>query len=230
MPTKSHSGVRSMKTPRLTSARIALDENYVRTTTGRRPWLRCGNVEPTRPLAVSAQRWVALLRGINVGRNKRVTMADLRALLESLGYDEVRTHGQSGNAVFATERGRAPELEGQIAARIEADLGMEVKVLVRAAGELAAVVDQNPFVARRIGAKELHVAFCSAAPSAGALATVDPEACAPDEFALGPGVIYVRLPNGVTGSRLPDWERVLGVDVTARNWNTVTRLHELTGG
>lgn len=179
---------------------------------------------------MKATTWVALLRGINVGRNKRVAMADLRALLESLGYDEVRTHGQSGNAVFATERGRAPELELQIASRISADLAMDVRVLVRTAGELAAVVDQNPFVARRIDAKELHVAFCSAARSAGALATVDPEACAPDEFELGSRVIYLRLPNGVTGSRLPNWERVLGVDVTARNWNTVTRLHELAGG
>ncbi|HEY4868864.1 MAG TPA: DUF1697 domain-containing protein, partial [Candidatus Dormibacteraeota bacterium] len=92
--------------------------------------------------------FVALLRGINVGRNKRLAMSDLRALLEALGYGDVRTHLQSGNAIFTTGRGAESKLEQQISARISADLGLDVSVLVRTSAELAAVAAGNPFVER----------------------------------------------------------------------------------
>ena len=74
--------------------------------------------------------WVALVRGINVGSYKRVAMSDLRELLESLGYGDVRTHLQSGNAVFRSSHGTAGKLEVQIAAKLDTELGLDVKVLV----------------------------------------------------------------------------------------------------
>ena len=92
--------------------------------------------------------WVALMRGINVGRNKRISMPDLRRMLESLGYAEVRTHGQSGNAMFSSGHGKAQTLEDEISARIRTDFAMDVVLLVRTAKEFAATVDANPFVAR----------------------------------------------------------------------------------
>lgn len=174
--------------------------------------------------------WVALLRGINVGRNKRLAMADLRALLESLGYRDVRTLLQSGNALFITDRGRGPVLERAIASRISADLGMDVKVLVRRAAELGSVVDANPFMAPGVDVSQLHAAFVSAAPPASAFAALHPADFAPDEFAVGDRVLYLRTPDGVRASRLPDWERLLGLAVTVRTWNTVTRLHALASG
>jgi uncharacterized protein (DUF1697 family) len=170
---------------------------------------------------------VALLRGINVGRNKRIAMADLRAMLESLGYDDVRTHLQSGNAFFAAGAGKDSKLEQEISAAIKATFGMQVAVLVRTATELASVVDSNPFVARGIDTSELHATFVAAAPAASKIAAVDRDACAPDEFAVGDRVIYLRLRNGVMGSRLPDWDKVLGIRTTTRNWNTTTRLREM---
>jgi uncharacterized protein (DUF1697 family) len=181
-------------------------------------------------MAASGKTWVALLRGINVGRAKRVAMGDLRALLESLGYGDVRTHGQSGNVVFTAGKGGAPALEKQIASKIEADLGLDVKVLVRTARELAAVVDANPFVKRKVDPKELHVAFLSGTPPAKKLASLNPAELAPDEFAPGKRVLYLRQPNGIMGSRLPDWEKMLGLTVTARNWNTTTKLRDLAAG
>jgi uncharacterized protein (DUF1697 family) len=173
--------------------------------------------------------WVALLRGINVGRNKRLAMSDLRALLEALGYGDVRTHLQSGNAIFTTDRGAASKLEQQISARISSDLGLEVSVLVRTSAELAAVVVGNPFVAQGVPASQLHAVFLSGVPSSAKVASVDHNAVAPDQFAFGERVVYARLPEGVMASRLPDWERMLGVRATQRNWNTVTRLHDLAG-
>lgn len=174
--------------------------------------------------------WVALLRGINVGRNKRVAMADLRALLEAFGFDEVRTHLQSGNAVFTDGKGGARQVEAKIAAAITDQLGLDVKVVVRSAGELAAVVDANPFVAEGVDPKELHVAFLSGAPSKAKLAGVDRDAVAPDRFSPGDRVLYLHLPDGVMASRLPNWERLLGLTVTVRNWRTTTRLREIAGG
>ncbi|HEY4868967.1 MAG TPA: DUF1697 domain-containing protein, partial [Candidatus Dormibacteraeota bacterium] len=173
--------------------------------------------------------WVALLRGINVGRNKRVAMADLRGLLDSLGYRDIRTHLQSGNAIFTTGRATASKLEQQIAERIKKDLDMDVSVLVRTSAELGAVAAGNPFVERGVPASQLHAVFLSGAPSSAKVASVDHDAVAPDQFAFGERVIYVRLPGGVMASRLPDWERVLGVRATQRNWNTVTRLLDLVG-
>ena len=171
--------------------------------------------------------WVALLRGINVGRAKRITMADLRTMLDSLGYTDVRTHGQSGNAVFVTGRRSPNSLEEDISTRIRGDFGMEVSVLIRPARELASVVDANPFVARGIAPSELHIAFLSAEPARAKVAGIDHDAVLPDEFAFGNRVIYERLPNGVMGMTLPDWERALGVRVTRRNWNTTTKLRDL---
>ena len=173
--------------------------------------------------------WVALLRGINVGRAKRISMQDLRTMLESMGYADVRTLGQSGNAIFATSQRKPEPLEREISAHIRSEFGMEVVVLLRTPAELGKVVDANPFVASGAPSSELHAAFLSEAPPAATAAAFDHDAFLPDEFAFGDRVIYVRLPNGITNSILPNWDRALGVRVTQRNWNTTTRLRDVAG-
>ena len=74
---------------------------------------------------------------------------------------------------------------------------------------------------------ELHAAFLSAEPSTATTAGIDREAHLPDEFAFGKRVVYLRLPRGIMGSTLPDWDRVLGVRATQRNWRTTTKLRDL---
>jgi uncharacterized protein (DUF1697 family) len=171
--------------------------------------------------------WVALLRGINVGHNKRIAMADLRAMLESLGNGDVRTLGQSGNLVFTSEQRKAAPLEKEVSKGIHATFGMDVAVLLRIASEFAAAVDANPFVRAGVATSELHAAFLSAEPAAAKSGGIDHDAFLPDEFAFGKRVVYVRLPNGVMGATLPDWDKVLGVRATQRNWNTTTKLRDL---
>ena len=173
--------------------------------------------------------WIALLRGINLGAKRRVAMADLRALLEGLGYEDVRTLLQSGNAVF-TAGARAADHEGAISGAIGDELGLDVAVLVRSASELASVVNANPFATEGADAKELHAVFLGSTPPKRKVDALDAEAYAPDEFALGKRVVYLRLPNGIQGARVPDWQKVLGVEITQRNWNTVTKLRDLTSG
>jgi uncharacterized protein (DUF1697 family) len=188
--------------------------------------------EPISTLAsmarASEKRWVVLVRGINLGRNKRLAMADFRALLEALGTD-VRTYLASGNALVTTSGAKvtAAGLEREIAARLKANLGLDVKVLVRSAEELATVVDQNPFPQEGVETKQLQAAFLAEKPPAVKTDSLDPEQFAPDRFEFGDRVIYLHMPNGFMGSNLPDWEKVLGVAATIRTWNVVTKLREL---
>ena len=170
--------------------------------------------------------WIALLRGINLGAHNKVAMSDLREMLEALGYRDVRTHIQSGNVIFGTT-GTGAELERKISARIKRELGVEIPVMVRSARQLKTVVDDNPFVRRKVPVGQLHVAFLSSQPAAAKVRTLEPKAYAPDQFEIGKQVIYLRLRDGVRGSRLPNWERVLDVSATVRTWKTVTRLLEL---
>ena len=86
----------------------------------------------------------AMLRSINVGGRNRVAMADLSALVASLGYDDVATYVQSGNVVFRGT-GASRTVAGRIADQIAADLGLSVAVLVRSQRELRAILAGNPY-------------------------------------------------------------------------------------
>lgn len=176
-----------------------------------------------------SMRYVALLRGINVGGHSRLTMPDLRALLSSLGFSAVATYIQSGNALFAASLRDPAVLAGQIEEGIAADLGMTVRVLVRSQDELAAVVAGNPFGGETIKRSQLHAAFLSGPVDPGRLAAVDSAQFAPDAFHPGDRVLYLHYPNGAYRSKLTNvfWERRLGLDATLRNWNTVTTLLEM---
>lgn len=170
---------------------------------------------------------MALLRGVNVGKAKRIAMADLRALIEGVGGEDVRTLLNSGNAVFRIGATSGAALEKKLSSAIKADLGLDVKVIVRSSAELQAIVDKNPFAARGADAKAMGVSFLSGPAAAAKIKTVDRDEVAPDEFEVGKDVIYTLQPNGVLATRLPDWGQLLDVTVTARNWNTVTKLLDL---
>ena len=174
--------------------------------------------------------YVALLRGINVGGHQKIRMSDLRGLMEGLGHESVQTYLQSGNAVFRTGRKSDASLAAAMEKAIAAELGLTVTVLVRSAAELAGVVDAMPYGGRGADAKQLHVAFLSAAPSAGAVKKLDAAQFAPDELEIAGREVYLHYPNGYGRTKLTNavLERRLGVDATTRNWRTVTKLAELT--
>ena len=175
---------------------------------------------------------IAFLRGINVGGRNKVAMADLRRLCEELGLRDVRTYVQSGNVVFDTD-GPAPELVAPaLRRRIEDELGVAAAVVVRTAGELAQVVAENPFTpAAEAEPTSVHVAFLSAEPVDPSVLEVDPEEYAPERVAPGDRVRYLLLPGGIGRSRLATdlARRRTGVEMTVRNWRTVTRLLEMAG-
>jgi uncharacterized protein (DUF1697 family) len=176
---------------------------------------------------------VAFLRAVNVGGRNRIAMSDLRELLESLGYGEVRTHLQSGNAVFAAAAAAAGGSPEQLAREIEGalagEVGLRVKVLVRTSAELERAIAANPLLDVAGDHARLLVTFLSHAPDREVIAELAPADFEPDVFAVGEREIYVWYPEGVRATKLSNafWERRLGVVATGRNWRTVTRLLEL---
>jgi uncharacterized protein (DUF1697 family) len=189
------------------------------------PWARRERIDAGGDAV--AGRQVALLRGINVGRAKRVEMADLRALVESLGYTDVRTLLNSGNVVFTAPRA-AP---GKAAARIEealaGQLGISARVTVFTAAELAAAVRDNPLL-EVAGDPSRHFVAFLADPADRRLEPLAGQEWAPEVLALGPRVAYIWCPEGLLASRLSEAVgRALGDAVTTRNWATVTKLHTL---
>lgn len=176
-----------------------------------------------------AQRSIALLRGLNVGGTNQLKMADLRALIASLGLGDVETYIQSGNVLFSHGDVEAGE---RIRHALADRFGMDVAVVIRTRAELERVIDSCPFDSDAIGGRHLHVAFLAHRPDPGRAAELDPERSPPDRFELIDREIFVHYPNGSGRSRIGvDYlERTLGVPATMRNWNTVLKLSELARG
>lgn len=173
--------------------------------------------------------YLALLRGINVGGANKVPMRDLRALLEDLGYENVRTYLQSGNVLLdgrsATSRKLATEIEDAISNAFD----LTIPVIVRTQRELEHVATGNPWPTEGVKPSSLHVMFLAGSASAKAVKTLDFDRSPPDEFNVKGREIFLRFPNGSGRSKLTIdyFERKLGTQATARNWNTVVKVLEL---
>jgi uncharacterized protein (DUF1697 family) len=177
-------------------------------------------------------RYIALLRGINVGGNKKVPMAQLRELMEGLGYTEVATLLQSGNAVFTCKEKNPAKVGKQLEEAIVQEFGFEVSVVLRTRDELEAVIKANPLPGAEDAPSQFLVMFLSEAPDPKRFAQIDPAAYLPDEFRLVGREIYARFPNGVGRSKLATvlGGTRLGVIPTGRNWSTVMKLLDLADG
>jgi uncharacterized protein (DUF1697 family) len=172
-----------------------------------------------------------MLRGINVGGHRKVAMADLRALLSRLGFTDVATLLQSGNAVFNGPKALPDELAARIERAIADEFMMSVRCMVRTSPELRAVIDGNPFSDVATHGSRFLALFLSASPDPELLAMYDPQSLAPSEVELGDRVIYQWCPEGILAAPNVSGfvEKNLRVAVTGRNWNTVTKLDVLLG-
>ena len=172
--------------------------------------------------------WIALLRGLNLGR-RTIPMPALRALVEAGGGEQVSTYIQSGNVVFA-HRGRgAAKLSRDLEQRITDSTGLDVPVLLRTKAELDAVVARNPY--QDDDPTKVHVLFLEGEPAKDALAAIDSGAFAPEELTLIGQEIYYHLPAGMGRAQLPPAVAKLRDPAirraSARNWRTVTVLADM---
>jgi uncharacterized protein (DUF1697 family) len=174
--------------------------------------------------------YIALLRGINVGGKNKVPMQRLRELITAMGGTGVRTHLQSGNAVFTHREEDPQRLTTELERTIADELGLAISCLVRTAADLRRVIEANPFSMEGVDGSRFLVVFLSGPPPLGKLATLDPVVYSPDEFRPGEREIYAHLPDGIRDSKLATHftDRWLGMTASARNWNTVTKLVALS--
>ena len=176
-----------------------------------------------------AARQVAFLRGINVGRNKRIAMTDLRRLVSSLGYSEVSTHLQSGNVLLTAEQSPG-EVARAIGGAIAGGLNLDVAVLARTQDELDRVVETNPLAHVVTDPTRFLIAFLSLPPERGWLTAHGLGAFDDSMLGIGARELYIWCPDGILASPIPTaLAKVKGADliVTSRNWRTVTKIQQL---
>lgn len=173
-------------------------------------------------------RYVALLRGVNVGRANRVPMADLRSLLEGLGCAGVRTLLNSGNAVFAWPGRSATSIADRLRGAIAGRHSIDVPVIVKSTTEMDAIVAGNALAAVAADPSRLLVAFARDAKSLAALSSIAPIVKTPERFHLGEHAAYLWCANGILASKAGG--ALLGKtgrEATTRNWATVLKIQAL---
>lgn len=175
-------------------------------------------------------RFVVLLRGVNVGKGKRVPMVDFKAMLEGLGYTKVGTLLNSGNAVFSSSGRSQARHAATIAAELRQKLGVTTPVIVKSAAELAEVISASPISPPETDHSRYLVAFAAESNELLALEPLQVLAQPPESFVVTKVAAYLHCPAGVLQSRVG--EALLGKagsGVTTRNWATVMKLHAQAG-
>jgi uncharacterized protein (DUF1697 family) len=173
-------------------------------------------------------RYVALLRGINVGKTKRMAMADLREMLTGLGYENPRTLLQSGNAVFDAD-GSAAEVKSAVERAIAKQFGFEVDVVIRTAKQIDAVLKHDPLGHAADDDSKNMVCFLSGKPKAAAAKELQSRDFAPELYSINGTEVYAWCPKNVHESALLKavGKAKLADHMTARNWRTVRKIAEL---
>jgi len=175
--------------------------------------------------------YISMIRGINVG-GKRIKMADLRDLYESMGFVSVKTYIQSGNVIFKSDIDDPSYLTKQIQQKIFQTFNYKVEVVIRSTEEFKQVIESSPYSEKE--SEYLHVTFLSDIPPEAVVQTIDPKNIrgikSPEEFILRSREIYLYLPYGYGRTKLNNnfFEKKLGLNATTRNWKTVNKLLEIS--
>lgn len=175
--------------------------------------------------------YIALFRGLNVGGKNRLRMKDLAALLDGIGLQNVKTYIQSGNVVFQDQPADTEQLSKRISAAIDASHGFAPWVRLLDTPTLDQAIRDNPYPEAQAASNTLYVNFLAAVPPCPNLDTLEKLRGPGERFALMGDVCYLHAPDGIGRSKLAaGMERLLGVPMTSRNWNTVMKLRELAAG
>lgn len=172
-------------------------------------------------------RYVALLRGVNVGKGNRVPMADFTQILEGLGCADVSTWLNSGNAVFSSRVKRPDAVAAQIRASLVSALSVDVPVIVKSSDDIADIIAGNVFAGDVDDPSRLLVAVAPSAEVLARVAELAPLAQPPDRLHIGTHAAYIWCPHGILDS--PTAKALLGTrgrDLTTRNWSTMLKLRD----
>ena len=177
------------------------------------------------------ETYISLLRGINVSGQNKILMADLKALYQDLGFQNVTTYIQSGNVVFTHHSPLSnQELAKEIENAIQQKYNFLVPVIIRKAAELSQIVAANPFVADdTIDVERLHVTFLAEQPQTGNLEKLNTYNSPPDRFVVVGQEVFLYIPERYGDTKLSNsfFENKLKVSATTRNWKTIMQLHQM---
>lgn len=175
--------------------------------------------------------YIALLRGINVGGQKKIRMAELRDSLAVLSFSDVKTYIQSGNIVFRSSENSTETLEAQIKQNILDRFGFDVPTLVRSPAALVAALAKNPFKNDNIDQNRCYITFLATPPQAAKVQALLALDYSPEEIRIVEQVAYLYSPEGFARAKISNnlVEKKLGVAATSRNQKTTTKLIEMAG-
>ncbi|TPK23396.1 DUF1697 domain-containing protein [Mesorhizobium sp. B2-5-9] len=179
---------------------------------------------------MSGKIFIALFSGINVGGNRIVKMAELRAFFEDLGFSDVATYVQSGNVVFRADKGDAAALTKRIEAAFETKWGFHSRIMVRDFEWFERLVRENPYPEAAADHTKLHAYALEREPTADEVARLAEKCTRPERFEVKGDVLYLSAPDGLGKSVFANLiPRTLKVPGTARNWRSVLALLEMAG-
>jgi uncharacterized protein (DUF1697 family) len=174
--------------------------------------------------------YISMLRGINVGKQKRIRMEELRGIYTSSGFKNISTYLQSGNVIFSTAEGDIASLTRSIESRIEQNFHFTVPVLIRTSDELRNIIQNNPFGEETgLDTSKLYITFLSLEPTISNKNQIRAITDNPDKFVIGQREIYLFCPESYARTKFSNtfFEQKLGVIATTRNWNSVMALLEI---
>jgi len=179
------------------------------------------------------QKYIAILRGINVGGHNKLPMQVLRVKMEEWGFKNAITYIQSGNIIFEAKRSSPRRMAEVIEKQILKHFSYTVPTIVFSSDYLRKLIDKNPFIRdRKKDVEKQHVTFLSDKPKKENSLKLLTYSFPPDEFCLGEEAIYIYCPNGYGRSKINNnfFESKLKVTATTRNWKTVNALLEIANG
>ena len=191
-------------------------------------YVQIGRPEPCE--ARMMRTCISILRGINVGGHRKISMEQLRECYESLGFNGVRTYIQSGNVVFEHETADPSEIVDRIRGAIKRSFGLDVQVIIRTKEEMLSVIKSMPF--KGLDQSKVHVTFLSEKPEGFPLKEIDAVRDGAERFSFSGREVYLFCPNGYGRSKLSNQflEKKTEVYATTRNWRTVNALSALANG
>src|SRR4029078_10756753 len=174
-------------------------------------------------------RYIALLRGINLGGANQMKMDDLKAVFAELGFENVKSYINSGNLAFDTKKTTESKLINKIEDAVESKFGRRVHIMVREQREIERILKDNPFDGQYESHKHMHVLFLKEPMPVEKAKLLQQSALPGEKYDVRDREIYNLLPNGVAGSLLTKglFEKIPPVPYTGRNWRTVEKLAEL---
>jgi uncharacterized protein (DUF1697 family) len=174
-------------------------------------------------------RYVALLRGVNVGGKNKIAMKSLAALFSDAKCRHVETYIQSGNVVFSADAATARKANAAICSAIQQQFGFQTHIILRNQHEIERIESANPYCNKELPPEKLHVVFLADTPTAEKVALLDPNRSLPDEFTVSGSEIFLYMPNGMGKTKLTNayFDSKLKTVSTARNWRTLQKLLEL---